>query len=67
MVIESRTIVGGTAALAIVGVGLWISTMMLSPSTEDRGTVEVQQIEEPAWSVEVKEVGTEGVQKTASR
>ncbi len=68
MVIESRTIVGGAAALAIVGVGLWVSTMMLSPSTEDRGTVEVRQIvNEPAWTVEVTELGSEGVQQTASR
>lgn len=68
MVIESRTIVGCAAALAIVGVGLWVSTMMLSPSTEDRGTVEVQQIvDEPAWTVEVKELGTDDMQKTASR
>lgn len=68
MVIESRTIVGGAAALAIVGAGLWVSTMMLSPSTEDRGTVEVQQIvDEPAWTVEVKELGADGVQKTAAR
>jgi hypothetical protein len=67
MVIESRTIVGGAAALAIVGVGLWVSTMMLSPSTEDRGTVEVQQIDEPSWTVEVKEIGAEDVQKTAAR
>jgi hypothetical protein len=67
MVIESRTIVGGAAALAIVGVGLWVSTIMLSPSTEDRGTVEVQQIDEPSWTVEVKELGTDDVQKTAAR
>jgi hypothetical protein len=68
MVIESRTIVGGAAAVAIVGVGLWVSTMMMSPSTEDRGTVEVQQIvDEPAWTVEVKELGSDDVQKTAAR
>jgi hypothetical protein len=56
MVIESRTIVGGAAALAIVGVGLWVSTAMLSPP-ENHGTVEVQQINERSWAVEVKELG----------
>jgi len=67
MVIESRTIVGGAAALAIVGIGLWASTMVLSSSPEDRGTVEVQQIDEPSWTVEVKELGADDVQKTAAR
>ena len=56
MVIESRTIVGGAAALAIVGVGLWVSTSMMSPP-EQRGTVEVTQINERSWAVEVKELG----------
>jgi hypothetical protein len=56
MVIESRTIVGGAAALAIVGVGLWVSTTMLSPPA-NQGTVEVQQINERSWAVEVKELG----------
>ena len=67
MVIESRTIVGGAAALAIVGIGLWASTMVLNSSPEDRGTVEVQQINEPSWTVEVKELGADDVQKTAAR
>jgi hypothetical protein len=56
MVIESRTIVGGAAALAIVGIGLWVSTAMMSPP-EHHGSVEVQQINEPSWAVEVKELG----------
>jgi hypothetical protein len=39
---------------------------MMSPSQENRGTVQVQQIDEPAWTVEVKEVGPdEGVQTAA--
>lgn len=68
MVIQSRTIVGGAAALAIVGVGLWVSTSMLSPS-EQRGTVEVQQINERSWAVEVKELGAtdSGSVQTAAR
>lgn len=69
MVIESRTIVGGAAALAIVGGGLWLSTALWTPATDHgRGTVEVQQIREPAWAVEVHELGaSDAVQKTAAR
>ena len=69
MVIESRTIVGGAAALAIVGVGLWVSTSMMNPPTEHRGTVEVQQINERSWAVEVKELGASenGSVQTAAR
>jgi hypothetical protein len=68
MVIQSRAIVGGAAALAIVGAGLWLSMMALGPSHENRGTVEVQQINEPSWAVEVKELGgSDGIQKTAAR
>ena len=63
MVIESRTIVGGAAALAIVG-GLWVSTVMMSPPAIG-GTVEVQQVEEPSWAVEVKEMA-QPVEKTAT-
>jgi hypothetical protein len=67
MVIESRTIVGGAAALAIVGVGLWVSTAVLSPP-EAQGTVEVQQINERSWAVEVKELGaTDSQVQTAAR
>jgi hypothetical protein len=67
MVIESRTIVGGAAALAIVGVGLWASTTLLSPAG-NHGTVEVQQINERSWAVEVKELGaTDTSVQTAAR
>lgn len=67
MVIESRTIVGGAAALAIVGIGLWVSTAMLSPPAEHQGTVEVHQINEPSWAVEVKELGAVDSVQTAAR
>lgn len=66
MVIESRTIVGGAAALAIVGIALWASASMLGSSQESRATVEVQQLDEPSWSVEVKEVDNDS-QRTAAR
>jgi hypothetical protein len=68
MVIESRTIVGGAAALAIVGVGLWVSTAMMSPPDVQHGTVEVQQINEPSWAVTVKELGaSDATATTAAR
>jgi hypothetical protein len=67
MVIESRTIVGGAAALAIVGIGLWASSAMMSPPT-GQGTVEVHQINERSWAVEVKELGASDASvQTAAR
>lgn len=64
MVIESRTVVGGAAALALVGIALWISSSLLSPP-EHRGVVEVQPVNERSWAVEVKELGP--AEQTASR
>jgi hypothetical protein len=67
MVIESRTIVGGAAALAIVGIGLWVSSAMMKPPA-NQGTVEVQQINERSWAVEVKELGaSDSSVQTAAR
>ena len=65
MVIESRTIVGACAALAIVG-GMLAGSVALMPSstTDKRGQVEIQQVEERSWAVEVKDVSD--VQKTAA-
>lgn len=60
MTIESRTIVGGAAAFALVGAVLWGSTMLLTsqPATQaSRGTVEVSSVDEKAWMVEVQDVG----------
>ncbi len=66
MVIESRTIVGGAAALAIVGAGLWISATLWD-GTDAGVHVDVQQINEPSWAVEVRELDAAEVQKTAAR
>lgn len=65
MVIESRTIVGACAALAIVG-GMLAGSVALMPSstTDKRGQVEIQQVEERSWAVEVKDLSE--VQKTAA-
>jgi hypothetical protein len=67
MVIDTRTIVGSAAALAIVGGGLWLSTALWTSMAGNRGIVEVQQVSEPAWTVEVRELGGDDVQKTAAR
>ena len=65
MVIESKTIVGACAALAIVG-GMLAGSVALMPSstTAKRGQVEIQQVEERSWAVEVKDLSE--VQKTAA-
>jgi len=68
MVIESRTIVGAAAALAVVGGLVWGSMFMFSPPAHS-GSVEVKQIEEPAsWSVEIKQLDpAEGAKTAAAR
>lgn len=61
MTIESRTIVGGAAAFALVGAVMWGSAMLLTspPSAEQvsRGTVEISSADEKAWMVEVQDAG----------
>lgn len=57
MVIESRTIVGAAGAFALVGAVLWGGAVMLQPPAKEPGTVEIQQIDERAWAVEVKDLG----------
>lgn len=66
MVIESRTIVGGAAAFALVGAVLWASAMLMSPPKEERGTVEVVSMDEKAWKVEVQDLGPSDAQRTAA-
>lgn len=56
MVIEARTIVGAAAAFAVAGAALWV----FSPPADQqarRGSVEVTQVEERSWTVEVKDLG----------
>lgn len=58
MVIEPRTIVGAAGAFALVGAALWGSAMLIeTPAKSETGSVEVRQIEERAWAVEVKDLG----------
>lgn len=56
MVIEARTIVGAAGACAVAGLALWL----LSPPAEQpgkNGSVEVVQMQERSWTVEVKDLG----------
>jgi hypothetical protein len=68
MLIESRTIVGAAAALALVGGLAWGSMFMFSPPAHS-GSVEIKQVEEPSWSVEVKEMepSQDGTKTAAAR
>lgn len=57
MVIESRTIVGAAAAFALVGALLWASSLLFSPPQKDTASVEIVQIPERSWAVEIKDLG----------
>jgi len=67
MVIQSRTIVGAAGALAIVGAALWGSAMLTTPPPAQSGSVEVQQVFERSWAVEVKDLGTQPVASDATK
>lgn len=68
MVIESRTLIGAGGALAIVAVGLWLTLSMAnSPPPAHAGTVEIQQVQERSWAVEIKDLGDDTVTTVASR
>jgi hypothetical protein len=56
MVIEARTIVGAAAAFAVAGAALWVFSPPADQQTR-RGSVEVTQVEERSWTVEVKDLG----------
>ena len=58
MVIESRTIVGAAAAFALVGAALWGSALLFeAPEKDSTGSVEIAQVPERSWAVEVKDLG----------
>lgn len=64
MVIEARTIVGAAGALAVAGLALWV----LSPPAEQpskHGSVEVVQMQEKSWQVEVKDLGAADAKEPA--
>lgn len=57
MVIDSRKTFGAAAALTLVGALVWGSSMLFAPPAEPRGSVEIAQIPERGWAVEVKDLG----------
>jgi hypothetical protein len=57
MVIESRTIVGAAAAFALVGALLWASSLLFEPPQKDTASVEIVQVPERSWAVEIKDLG----------
>jgi hypothetical protein len=64
MAIEARTIIGAAGAFAVAGLALWL----LSPSADQqakRGSVEVTQVQERSWTVEVKDLGATETTDTA--
>ncbi len=69
MVIESRTIVGAAGAFAVVGAAIWFSLSATAPKHQ-AGSVQVEQIAERSWSVQVKDMDAanpeNGVVKTAA-
>lgn len=73
MMIESRTIVGAAAAFALVGAALWGSALLFeAPENGGTGSVEVAQVPERSWAVEVKDLGAseaqpEGMRTAANR
>jgi hypothetical protein len=57
--------VGAVGACVIVAATVWISLSLARP--DHSGTVEVQQIEERSWAVEIKDLSTNSTAAVASR
>lgn len=55
MVIKSQHVVGVAGAFALVGAAVWASAMMLHPQKD--ATVEIKQISERSWAVEITDLG----------
>jgi hypothetical protein len=56
MVIKSQQIVGIAGAFALVGGALWASSALFAPPT-DVPSVEISQVQERSWAVEIKDLG----------
>lgn len=56
MVIKSQHVVGVAGAFALVGAALWASAVLFSPP-EHVGSVEITQIPERSWAVEITDLG----------
>lgn len=66
MMIQARTIVGAAGALALVGAAMWGSAVLTTPH-EQSGSVEVEQVLERSWAVEVKDLGEQPVPSEATK
>ncbi len=56
MAIESRTIVGVATAVAVIGGAVWAAANLFDTPSRN-GTVEITQVAERSWVVEVKDLG----------
>lgn len=56
MVIKSQQIVGVAGAFALVGAALWASSALFAPP-KDVPSVEIRQVQERAWAVEITDLG----------
>jgi hypothetical protein len=56
MVIKSQHVVGVAGAFALVGGALWASAMLFSPP-KGVGSVEITQMPERSWAVEITDLG----------
>ncbi|MET0535551.1 MAG: hypothetical protein ABW171_15150 [Steroidobacter sp.] len=56
MVIKSEHVVGVAGAFALVGAALWASAVLFSPPKEV-GRVEITQMPERSWAVEITDLG----------
>ncbi|MDY6944840.1 MAG: hypothetical protein SXG53_03900 [Pseudomonadota bacterium] len=69
MVIKSQQIVGIAGAFALVGAALWASAALFS-APKDVPTVEINQVQERSWAVEITDLGPvepPAEKRTASR
>ena len=56
MVIKSQHVMGIAGAFALVGAALWASAVLFSPP-KHVASVEITQVEERSWAVEVTDLG----------
>ena len=64
MVSQSRMMMGGIAAIAVLGVAAWAVSQQAWLS-DHAGTVEVKQLDPASWSVQITELGTTTDNKSA--
>ena len=56
MVIKSQQIVGIAGAFALIGGALWASATLFD-SPKEEPSVEISQLEERSWAVEITDLG----------